>query len=158
MVITMLKINLNIKQVADIYHPFNKKTLNPILKNFIYEECFGTKAKEKIEIHISCPQELTENTKKEISTLIKQNFKTELNEEKIKNTLANRFRNLIFFIGVLLIFFVYFIKTEFFHEFLLVLGWLAIWETVYDFLFIETKERIKRKRYQKIYESTIVFD
>ena len=91
MVITMLKINLNLKQVSDIYHPFNKKTLNPILKNFIYEECFGTKAKEKIEIHISCPQELTENTKKEISTLIKQNFKTELNEEKIKKSFNQSF-------------------------------------------------------------------
>ena len=130
----MIQITVNLNSLEDIYHPFSKNTLNPTLASFIYEE------------------------KEEIIKLIHVNFIAEWKEEKIKNTLANAFRGILFFAGIIILLFIYLIKVEFLHEFLLILGWLAIWESVYDFLFVEMKEKNKRKRYQMISQSKIVFE
>ena len=154
----MVHIKLNLDSLEDLYHPFNKNTLNPMLASFIYEECFGFSAKNNIEIYIFSKTEYTNEEKEKISNLIHANFKAELEEEKIKNTFSNTFRTILFFLGVLLLILIYWVQIEFFHEFLLILGWLAIWESVYDFLFVEMKERIKRKRYQKICKSKIIFE
>ena len=158
MVKNMVHIKLNLDSLEDLYHPFNKNTLNPMLASFIYEECFGFSAKNNIEIYISSKTEYTNEEKEKISNLIHANFKAELEEEKIKNTFSNTFRTILFFLGVLLLILIYWVQIEFFHEFLLILGWLAIWESVYDFLFVEMKERLKRKRYQKISKSKIIFE
>lgn len=154
----MVHIKLNLDSLEDLYHPFSKNTLNPMLASFIYEECFGFPAKNNIEIHISSKTNFTKEEKETISNLIHSNFKAELEEEKIKNTFSNTFRTILFFFGILLLILIYWVQIEFFHEFLLILGWLAIWESVYDFLFVEMKERIKRKRYQKISKSKIIFE
>lgn len=158
MVKNMIEIHVNLKSLEDLFHPFSKNTLNPTLTSFIYEECFGYLAKNNIQIFISSNQSFSDKEKETIAKLIHSNFKTELEEEKIKNKLSNTFRTILFITGILILLFVYFIQIEFVHEFLLILGWLAIWETVYDFLFMEMKERNKRKRYQKISESKIIFE
>lgn len=158
MVKNMIQIMLNLDSLENIYHPFSKNTLNPTLASFIYEECFGYPAKNSIEIYISSKTPFTDDEKEKIANLIHANFKAELEEEKIKNTFSNTFRTILFFLGVLLLILIYWVQIEFFHEFLLILGWLAIWESVYDFLFVEMKERIKRKRYQKISKSKIIFE
>ena len=158
MVKNMIEIHVNLKSLEDLSHPFSKNTLNPTLASFIYEECFGYLAKNNIQIFISSNQSFSDKEKETIAKLIHSNFKTELEEEKIKNKLSNTFRTILFITGILILLFVYFIQIEFVHEFLLILGWLAIWETVYDFLFMETKEKNKRKRYQKISESKIIFE
>ncbi len=129
-----------------------------MLASFIYEECFGYKANNNIKILISSNQKFTEEEKNEIKKLIHNNFRIELKEEKVKNKISTYFRTIIFIIGIVLLFLIYYIKIEVLHEFLLVLGWLAIWETVADLLFEETKERGKRKRYQKISQSKIIFE
>ena len=158
MVKNMIEIHVNLKSLEDLFHPFSKNTLNPTLASFIYEECFGYLAKNNIQIFMSSNQSFSDKEKETIAKLIHSNFKTELEEEKIKNKLSNTFRTILFKTGILILLFVYFIQIEFVHEFLLILGWLAIWETVYDFLFMEMKERNKRKRYQKISESKIIFE
>ena len=154
----MIQIKVNLNSLEDIYHPFSKHTLNPTLASFIYEECFGYPANNKISITISSSQKFSEQEKEEIIKLIHANFIAEWKEEKIKNTLANAFRGILFFAGIIILLFIYLIKVEFLHEFLLILGWLAIWESVYDFLFVEMKEKNKRKRYQMISQSKIVFE
>lgn len=153
----MIKITLNINSINDLYHPFSKNTLNPVLASFIYEECFGSNFKNDIVIYITSNNVLTEANRKIIIDLIHNNFKAELEEEKIKNKLVSTFRTILFFIGISILLFVYLIKLDFLHEFLLIIGWLAIWESVYDFLFVETKAKAKRKRYQKISQSKIIF-
>lgn len=158
MVKNMIEIHVNLNSMEDIFHPFSKNTLNPTLTSFIYEECFGYLAKNNIQIFISSNQSFTDKEKETIAKLIHSNFKAELEEEKVKNKLSNTFRTILFIVGILILIFVYFIQIEFVHEFLLILGWLAIWETVYDFLFMEMKEKNKRKRYQKISESKIIFE
>ena len=158
MVKNMIEIHVNLKSLEDLFHPFSKNTLNPTLASFIYEECFGYLAKNNIQIFISSNQSFTDKEKEIIAELIHSNFKAELEEEKIKDKLSNTFRTILFIAGILILIFVYFIQIEFVHEFLLILGWLAIWETVYDFLFMEMKEKNKRKRYQKISESKIIFE
>lgn len=153
----MIKIMINFNSINDLYHPFSKNTLNPSLASFIYEECFGFNVKNDIEIYISSNNDFTEVDRKKIIDLIHNNFKAELEEEKIKNKLVSTFRTILFFIGIFILLFVYLIKLDFLHEFLLIIGWLAIWESVYDFLFVETKAKAKRKRYQKISQSKIIF-
>ena len=158
MVKIMIQINIYFNSIKDLYHPFNKSTLNPTLASFIYEECFGKSAKNDIQICVSSKEILTEIEKETIINLIHNNFKNELKEEKIKNNLTSLFRTTLFLIGIIILFFVYLIKAQILHEFLLIIGWLAVWESVYDFLFVETKEKTKRKRYQKISESKIIFN
>ena len=158
MVKIMIKIHVHVNTLEEIYHPFNKNTLNPTLASFIYEECFGNKTKNNIEIHITSPKAFTNEEKETIAKLIHTNFQAELSEEKMKNKFSNTFSTILFITGIIILILVYWIQIEFLHEFFLILGWLAIWESVYDFLFVEMKEKLKQKRYQKISYSKIIFD
>ena len=109
MVKNMIEIHVNLKSLEDLFHPFSKNTLNPTLASFIYEECFGYLAKNNIQIFISSNQSFSDKEKETIAKLIHSNFKTELEEEKIKNKLSNTFRTILFITGILILLFVYFI-------------------------------------------------
>jgi len=152
-----LKIYVNLESIKEIHHPFQRNTLHPTLVNFLYDECLGQERKTKIDIHISTKEKLEEEQKTYIRNLIHKHFKEEKKEIQLKKQISNHFYLFLLFLGFLFLLISFLANSEFLEEILLILGWIAIWECVENFLFSQSKECLKIRRYKHLSEARIYF-
>lgn len=152
-----MKIDIFLENKNSVFHPFSVTTLNPELASYIYDECIGKKKNTPIQIEITSNDKLTEEDKELIEALIKNHFIHEIEEEKIKDKKSIILYIILCFIGCLFIFLALLTDKVFLSEIFNILGWLSIWELVYDILFVESKDNIKMYRYKEIVKSEIIF-
>ena len=152
-----LKIEVTVKNIEELYHPLNNKTLNPSLANLLYDECLGKEKKSKIDIHIITYKKIQEEKKEEIRHLIHNHFKEQKKEIQLKKQTSHLFYSSILLIGILFLLLSFITQSELIEEILLILGWIAIWEVVENFLFQESKESLKQKRYKELGSARIYY-
>lgn len=73
---------------------------------------------------------------------------------------SNLKKMIVFFIGIILIYLHYFkdiSDNKVISEVILVIGWVAIWEAAYTWLFENSKNRIKTKRLKQLAKCKINF-
>ncbi len=150
----ILKIKIHLHEKEDLYHPFNDSTLNPMLANYIYDECLGFPKNSQISLQIKTDFPIEPE---EVKKLIHNYFKQELKEKEVLKKHSFVFHSIILLFGFICIFLSYSAYFNFFHEIFLILGWLSIWEIAYDILFINGKDRVKNARYQKLSKVKIDF-
>ena len=97
-----------------------------------------------------------------INVLEKQNDAQYTTGEKAKFLAGSHMtdKNIaISLLGVLFLYLYYFIKINFvLSEMILIVGWVAIWEAVYAWLFVRDKDNIKIKRLKKLANCEIKFE
>lgn len=152
-----MKIDVFVDNKKEIFHPFSVTTLNPDLASYIYDECIGKKKNTPIQIEIDSKEKLDDNDKELIESLIKNHFIHEIEEEKIKDRKSILLYICLCFVGSLFILLALLTEKVFLSEIFNILGWLSIWELVYDILFVESKDNLKINRYKKIIKSEIIF-
>lgn len=97
--------------------------------------------------------------KEEIINKIHNNYKTDLNEQLLMIKYSNIKNFVISLLGILFLYLYYFIKINFvLSEMILIVGWVAIWEAVYAWLFVRDKDNIKIKRLKKLANCEIKFE
>lgn len=152
-----MKIDIFLEDVNDVFHPFSKTTLNPELASYIIDECKGVKKNTPIEFEISSNKVLDERDKEVIESLIKNHFMYEIDEENIKNHKSFFVYLWLMIIGSIFILISNMISETLLKEILNIIGWLSIWELVYDILFIESKDLIVIHRYREIIKAKMIF-
>ncbi len=151
-------IDVNLNSIEDIYHPYSNTTLNPELSKYLLEECRGIPASKNIVIKFICDYSLTKKEQDSIIELVHNNFRQELKEELMLSHIFSLFHIVIFLLGLIALFLSYFDISSILKEIFLIIGWLAIWEVVYNLIFVYGSDSIKRKRYYKFSKAKIVFD
>lgn len=146
-------IEININNYEDIIEKFDNDKLSRELADFIYNQYTAFSINQNIEINIRTTFDLTENQEQEIVDMIHRHFGLETQKNILTFKYKTKYQVLLFLIGIFLIAlsnitFISDLSTI--HEILLIFGWVAVWELIYDIMFVDMKENIKRKRYKKL--------
>ena len=155
----MNEIVINIDNEDDYINKYNSNNLSNDLSNYIYEECKGKPINNKVTIIIKTKYKIKDKEKEDIINKIHNNYKTDLNEQLLMIKYSNIKNFAIFLLGVLFLYLYYFIKINFvLSETILIVGWVAIWESVYAWLFERDKNNIRIKRLKKLANCEIKFE
>lgn len=149
----MNKIEININSYEDIIEKYNNDKLCDDLARYIFNQTMAIPMNRNPEIDIYIKDELNEEQETKIADMIHRYFGLEVQKSLIISKYKRNYQILLFLIGVLLITFAnlgFILKLSTIHELLLIFGWVAVWELIYDGLFVDFQEKIKRKRYKKL--------
>ena len=155
----MNEIIININDEKDYKNKYNSNNLSTDLSNYIYEECKGKPINNKVLIIIKSNYKINQEEKIDIINKIHNNYKIDLNEQLLMIKYSNIKNIAIFLLGVLFLYLYYFIKINFvLSEMTLIVGWVAIWEAVYVWMFVRDKNNIRIKRLKKLANCEIKFE
>lgn len=151
-------INIELNQKEDYINKFNNKRISQDLNNYILEETKTVKLTDKITIEINSKTKLTKEEQKELVTMIKLSYKDDLDELLIYEKRINLKSITLLLIGVIILLAYYLSNNLFFvSEFILIIGWLMIWEAADALIFSKTQNRIKQTRRKQLIHSNIHF-
>ena len=150
-------ININLKKKDDFYSRYSNQKLSSELTEFIYNECYGEDYKNNIVINIYTKLKISKNEKNDMMDTIRRTFGLKVQDELYYYEKAKFKKTILFLIGIVLIVIYYLSFIEVLSEIILILGWLAIWESVYSFLADSSKDYIKIYRLRRLASSRIYF-
>lgn len=127
------------------------------MTDFIYNECYGEDYKNNIVINIYTKLKISKNEKNDMMDTIRRTFGLKVQDELYYYEKAKFKKTILFLIGIVLIVIYYLSFIEVLSEIILILGWLAIWESVYSFLADSSKDYIRIYRLRKLASSHIYF-
>lgn len=151
-------VNIELNNRKDYINKYNKKRISSDLDMYILNETKTVGLKDKIVIEIETKLNLTKEEQKELVAMIKLSYKDDLDELKIyeKKILEKAF--ILLAIGVVILIAYYLSNNLFFvSEFILIVGWLFIWEAFNGFIFSKTDNIIKQIRRKQLIHSKILF-
>lgn len=151
-------IVIDIDNIEDIYNQYNKNELNDDLANYIEKRC-SRLMKNKVDITFVTNEELNDIEKNKINDLVRSHYELEIkylniDVKKIKTA------NTVYLIAGILIIIIEMILKDFFliSTVIDILGWVLIWESVFNLLFTDNELDIKLSRAKKILNSNITFE
>ena len=150
-------ININLKKKEDFYSRYSNQKLNSELTDFIYNECYGEDYKNNIVINIYTKLKISNKEKNAMMDTVRRTFGLKVQDELYYYEKAKFKKTILFLIGIVLIVIYYLSFIEVLSEIILILGWLAIWESVYSFLADSSKDYIKIYRLRRLASSRIYF-
>ena len=150
-------IDINLKKKADFYSTYSSKRLNPELTEYIYNECYGEDYKNKVIINIHTNLKISDQEKNAMMDTIRRTFGLKVQDELYYYEKAKYKKTILFLIGIVLIIIYYLSFVDILREIILILGWLAIWESVYSFLVDSSKDYVHISRLRRLSASRIYF-
>lgn len=153
-------IEISFDEKDDYINQFNNTKLSNSLSNYILEECRGKSLSNRITLNVKANFKISNKEKEEFIKMVHENYKDDLKEYTLILKHSNLKKIIIFFIGIILIYLSYFKEissNEVISEVILIIGWVAIWEAAYTWLFESDKNRIKAKRLKQLAKCKINF-
>ena len=151
-------INIEINKKEDYINKFNNKRISADLDNYILNETKTVKLTDKITIEIDSKSKLTEEERKNLVSMIKLSYKDDLDELLIYEKKIISKAIILMLIGVIILLAYYLSNNLFFvSEFILIIGWLMIWEAADGLIFSRTDNRMKQTRRKQLIHSNIYF-
>lgn len=147
-------ITIHTGNILQIINSFNKDIINEDLHNYIMHQCLGLSIHDKITLQFIGI--FKEEEKEKIKTALHNYYQIYVEHYKNIDRYDDWIRLFLFIIGFVFIF----VSQKFdfvISEFLLVIGWLAIWELGYDILFDKKLRKRNYLRYKQIISSEISF-
>lgn len=146
-------IEININEYEDVIEKFDDNKLSRELANFIYNQYTALSVNKNVEINVKSTCNLTEEQENNIADMIHRHFGLETQKSILTFKYKTKYQILLFLFGIFLIAlsnisFVSNLSTL--HEILLIFGWVAVWELIYDIMFVDIKENIKKRRFRKL--------
>lgn len=153
-----LEIELKLENKNDFYNNYNKNRINPNIISYIMEECYGESLSKGVTINISASFSITDNDKIVMEEIIRNNYDAKIKDE---NYYWNREKALgLMLLGLGIIFIlIYYLgikRIEVLSELTLILGWLAIWESIFSIISNCLQRRMKIKRYTILKMANII--
>jgi len=144
-------IEINVKNYEDVIEKFDNNKLSRELADFIYNQYTALSVSKSVELNIN--SNLTQEQENNLADMIHRHFGLETQKSILTFRYKTKYQILLFLIGIFLIAlsnipFISNLSTV--HEILLIFGWVAVWELIYDIMFVDVKENIKRKRFKKL--------
>ena len=150
-------ININLRDSYDYKNQYNEKILSYQLSNYILEELKGVDTKQKIEFNISTEFEISEQEKNILVDMIRNNFGADISE--IMN-IAKKHRIIDYFISIISIILItisFMLNLKLLAEFILILGWVLLGESICNFLYKGMEIRYKILRRKQIVNAKVAF-
>lgn len=152
------EINVNLSKRSDFYNTYSNRRINKELQEYIYEECLGEPVKNKIIININTKLKLSKNEKYEMIDAIRRTYGLQVQDELYYYNKGQVIRVILLLLGFIFIIIYYSSIVSILKEIILILGWLAIWESIYSFLFDAKKNNLKIMRLKNLSNARIYFN
>ena len=150
-------INIVLKNKNDFYSKFSDNILNKELLDYIYNECYGKSIKNKVIVNIYTHKPLSDNEKNIMMDMIRRTFGLQVQDELYYYDKSKDKKIALFLTGIALIILYYLSLVNVLKELILILGWLAIWESTYSFVSDTKKDFIHIIRLKKISNARVYF-
>ncbi len=153
-------IEISFDEKDDYINQFNENKLSNYLSNYILDECKGKSLANRITLNVKVNFKMSSKEKEEFKKMIHENYKSDLSEYMLILKYSNLKKMIVFFAGIILIYLHYFkdiSNNKVISEVILVIGWVAIWEAAYTWLFENSKNRVKIKRLKQLTKCKINF-
>ncbi len=150
-------INIYLKNSDDYKNQYNEKILSYQLSNYILEELKGMDTKQEIEFNVSTDFEINDEEKITLVDMIRNNFGADISE--IMN-IAKRQRMihyLILIISIILITISSLLQIKLLAQFILILGWVLLGESICNFLYKGIEINYKISRRKQIVNAKVIF-
>lgn len=152
-------INIKLHSKEDYINKYNSERLNQDLIDYLVEEIKGISIKESIKINIITNFKMEEVDKEQLVNMLRSHFGTDVGELYDLNSKFAIIDFILAIIGILvLVSYFFLINVPILSEFLLIIGWLFIWEAVYNIIFERAKTKVKIKKLKKITNCKIEFN
>lgn len=146
----MKTITIDIDNKEDFFEKYNNSQVSKQLLNYIIDnalDSYSTNFKLIINSSLSV----------DFETLIKNGLNKELQLYLTEKYRTNLKQIMLIFLGMVLIgLSIYLKKFEIWHELILILGWVPIWEAFDIELFYDSKSRKRSKVIKKLISSSII--
>lgn len=136
-------IEIYIKEKKELHNPFNELVLNDELGNYIFNNFIRSSKNKNVKINIYTKEEIDELYIKE---LIHNYFifqKKDLTIYKERNLSISM---IMVIVGIFSIILWQFITVNIVHELLSIIGWLFMWEAIYNISFTGMENNLKLKK------------
>lgn len=155
----MIEIKVDLNNKESFYSEFNEDKLSNNLNDYIINECYGESTKEDISINIYYNFKISKIEEDKMINVLKNNFQMQIDDEKYYLEHEKVIELLLFSLGILflILYYALFRYIEIFSEIILIMGWLAIWESTYTFIFSSFQKEIKIKKLKNIVNANIKF-
>lgn len=142
-------VKINIKNKEDYKNTYNENELSSELKQYILDHVKSKNTKQNIKLDITTDFKMDEKETLNLTYMIRRAFGLDVSE--IMNISKKRsLKSLFAFIlGTIFLLIYSFVPKQYVvTEIILIIGWVLIWESTYNFLFknIETKLMITRRK------------
>lgn len=152
-------LQITLKNKKDYINSFNNDRISRDLNDYILEESKTFNIKKKIEIRIKPEFEMTEEEKNKLVDMIRLSYNDDVKEISylIKKLIT---RNIFMFLLGLFILILYYFESNLpiMSEVILIIGWVLIWETIYNLFFAGLKNSTIKKRRLQLVNSNISFE
>lgn len=153
-------IKIYLEDINQIKEKYNPNILSSSISDYILRTCKGIPLKNNLTITIITNKQVNKTLEEEITKLIKKHYQDYINELNITAQYDAIEKSILTIIGIISILFSNILSSItkiLLPELFLIAGWVAIWEVVYSILFVGSKNKILKKRYQKLLKSPISF-
>lgn len=152
------KIKVELQDIDNVFNVYNNHILSNEFGKYLYDSCALISSDRKISIVINTKFEITEAEKSKIKSTIIDNFNSYLKKEKFLQKHRNIKKIILLLVGLILIMLTEVLKDLYIvEEILLISGWVAIWEVIYDILFVDIKNEHNIKHLKQLSKSKIEF-
>lgn len=126
--------------------------MNPDLGDYIFNKALIYKLTKKkgLKIRINSDFEISEIEKEKLIDMIRSYYGHLIKTELIYLNINNLKSAVLFLVGIFVLLITYFFNNFVIHEIFIIVGWLAIWEAIYSFLFANGKHKRKEKLLKKL--------
>lgn len=154
-------IPVELNKIEDLYmlHDYKKMELADSVCDYIEEIAYMFPVNTDIVIEIHCPK-ISDDEELSARKAIKNNFGMEIDDIEYDISLLNKRSIMLAIVGIILLIFNILVDKyigSILSNFLSVVWWIGIWDSIEIQLLDKTNNKWKRLNYQQLYESEITF-
>lgn len=156
----MSKIEIYVKEPADLFEKWNPKRLSRDLIDYIAKEMKKCSVRESVEIEVIMKNALSKEEKDALVDFIRSHYGLAVQREKKLQNVRKIKKYLLLLCGILLIAFSTYLSKIFVDiipELFLIAGWVVVWEFVYELLFTDIFQRVTILQERKLASCPIHF-
>ena len=153
-------IHVDLDNRDEYINKYNDNRICDDLHNYLINEAIKISNKTRIILKIKFNYDVDEDEKNRVKKLIKNDFNDSLNDKITFNSIAIKDIYLILIGIACIIVSVMFryLKISVISEVFLIIGWVPIWELVSNILFIESDERMIKRKYKQLLRASIIVE
>lgn len=153
-------IDITLDNMDDASSIYNDDILNEELSDYILKQAMGIFPKQKVIIKIKPLFEINQSEKEKLVDMIRKNYGIDIRESLIRRKYELIKKIILMLVGTVFILVSELLESNcimLMPEIFLIISWVAIYEAIYSFIFVDTKEMIKTKRLKKLTNCKIEF-
>lgn len=154
-------IPIYLNDIDSLYmkHDFKKLVLSDEMCDYIEEVASIIPFKYEIVLEFHCT-EISEDEQNRIRKIIKNNYGMEIDDIDYQRRMSAYISFGLFILGMVILILAYALENtviEIIKEFLLIIGWVVLWDLVEDIIFTDNKRKLERLNKLQLYDSKVEF-